>query len=81
MSGAYFGRAARPREFNWRTFRGNWKPRRRLLRMTREFGTLPTTAPLNSGTWSTGYGGTAALLLSCVLAWLVWPIARGPPRI
>eukprot|EP00871_Galdieria_phlegrea_P005831 jgi/Galph1/735/GphlegSOOS_G5571.1 len=63
-----------PRQPTWkrRKFRGLWFPEnaeRRKRRIERDFGTLPSPAPLNSYTM---YGGaTEAFLLSSFLSFLV----------
>lgn len=64
LTRAYFGRIDRPKVFNWKTFRGFWVKERRKQRITLEYSSLPSARPLNSGTWYSGYGATAALLTS-----------------
>jgi len=60
-----------PRKPVWsrRLFRGLWFRERRKRRIERDYGTLPSPAPLNSYTM---YGGaTEAFLLSAFLSFLV----------
>ncbi|BAM79252.1 hypothetical protein CYME_CME014C [Cyanidioschyzon merolae strain 10D] len=71
---AYFGRNHRPKVFNWKTFRGIWVKERRKKRITLEYSSLPSAQPLNSGTWFSGHGATAALLTSLSLGMLFFSL-------